>query len=284
MMAKRTVALLSLVLLSILACSPKDMPTPVPSPDDIETFHVKEAVDGDTIVLEDGTKIRYIGLNTPERDRPFYEEATEANRKLVEGREVRLEFDAVEIDRYGRTLAYVFARDSTGSSAELTVEASTRDEIFVNLELLRRGYANVFTLPPNVKYEALFLEAEREAREAGRGLWAIQETGIKIAHIEANAPGNDCENPNGEWVEIVNEGSAAVNLEDYSIKDEANHIYTFPDFTLQPGAKVRLYSGQGQDDASSLYWGLVGEAVWNNGGDSAFLRDNEGNLVDSYSY
>jgi micrococcal nuclease len=275
MTPKKTALLLLLVLLSILACDLEGTPTPVPPPDDAETFRVKEVVDGDTIVLEDDTRVRYIGLNTPERDRPFYEEATEANRKLVENKEIRLEFDTVKVDQYGRTLAYVFARDST---------ASPQGETFVNLELLRQGYANVFTVPPNVKYEESFREAEQEARETGRGLWATLETGVKIAYIQANAPGNDAENPNGEWVEIVNEGSEAVNLEGYSLKDAATHIYTFPAFTLQPGATVHLYSGQGQDDASSLYWGLAGEAVWNNDGDSAFLRDSEGNLVDDYSY
>jgi micrococcal nuclease len=274
MTTKRT-ALLLLILLSILACDLEGTPTPAPPPGEVETFRVKEVVDGDTIVLEDGTKVRYIGINTPERDRPFYEEATDANRKLVEDREVRLEFDTVQIDQYGRTLAYVFVRGSTSSS---------QGETFVNLELLRQGYANAFTVPPNVKYEELFRDTEREAREAGRGLWATQETGVKITHIQADAPGHDGENPNGEWVEIVNEGSAAVNLEGYSLKDAANHIYTFPAFTLQPGATVRLYSGQGQDDASSLYWGREGEAVWNNDGDSAFLRDSEGNLVDDYNY
>jgi len=275
MTPKKTAVLLLLVLLSILACDLEGTPTPVPPPDDAETFRVKVAVDGDTIVLEDDTKVRYIGLNTPERDRPFYKEATEANRKLVENKEIRLEFDTVKVDQYGRTLAYVFARDPT---------ASPQVETFVNLELLRQGYANVFTVPPNVKYEERFREAEQEARETGRGLWATLETGVKIAHIQANAPGNDAENPNGEWVEIVNEGSEAVNLGGYSLKDAATHIYTFPAFTLQPGATVRLYSGQGQDDASSLYWGFAEEAVWNNGGDSAFLRDSEGNLVDDYSY
>ena len=274
MTTKKIALLLVLIFLSILACNPEGTPTPAPTlsrpaptPGGAQTFRVKEVVDGDTIVLENGTRVRYIGLNTPERDRPFYEEATEANRKLVEGREVRLELDAVEIDQYGRTLAYVFVGDT-----------------FVNLELLRQGYANAYTVPPNVRYEALFREAEREAREAGRGLWAIQETALKIAYIQADAPGNDNDNPNGEWVEIVNQGSEAVNLAGYTLKDAANHIYTFPAFTLQPGATVRLYSGQGQDDANSLYWGLVGESVWNNGGDSAFLRDSKGNLVDSYTY
>ena len=275
MTTKRTAVPLLFILLSILACNLEGTSTPVSPPGDAQTFRVKEVVDGDTIVLEDDTKVRYIGLNTAERGRPFYEEATEANRGLVEDREVRLEFDTVQIDRYGRTLAYVFAGDSRDLS---------QGERFVNLELLRQGYANAFTVPPNVKYEELFREAEQEAREAGQGLWAIQETGIKIAHIQADAPGNDSENPNGEWVEIVNEGSTAVNLKGFSLKDAANHIYTFPAFTLQPGAMVRLHSGQGQDDASSLYWGLVRDTVWNNSGDSAFLRDSEGNLVDDYIY
>jgi micrococcal nuclease len=275
MTTKKTAAWLLCILLTILACNLEDTPTPVGPPEDAETFRVKEVVDGDTIFLENDTKVRYIGLNTPERGRPFYEEATEANRKLVENRPVKLELDVVESDQYGRTLAYVFVVGSTGSP---------QGETFVNLELLRQGYANLFTVPPNVKYEALFRQAEQEAREAGQGLWATKETGIKITDIQADAPGNDNDNPNGEWVEMVNEGSAAVNLAGYSLKDAATHIYTFPAFTLQPRATVRLYSGRGQDDASSLHWGLVGEAVWNNSGDSAFLRDSEGNLVDSYSY
>lgn len=124
---------------------------------------VLRVVDGDTIVVSLGTRVervRYIGVNTPEvhhptrGEEPGGREASAVNRELVEGRTVRLELDVQERDRYRRLLAYVWVRD-----------------VMVNAELVRRGYAQVMTVPPNVRYQALFLKLQREAREAGRGLW-----------------------------------------------------------------------------------------------------------------
>ncbi len=106
-------------------------------------------------------KVRYIGINTPETKHPtkevahFGEDASEANRKLVDGKTVRLEFDVQQLDKYGRTLAYVYLEDGT----------------FVNAWLVKNGYAMVLTIPPNVKHEDIFLKLQREAREARRGLW-----------------------------------------------------------------------------------------------------------------
>ncbi len=116
-------------------------------------------IDGDTIELLSGERVRYIGSHTPER-RPgeaWAEAATEANRELVEQKMVRLEPDVQERDRYGRLLAYVYV-----------------DGLLVNEELVRLGYARVSTYPPNVRHEATFLAAEREARASGRGLWATE--------------------------------------------------------------------------------------------------------------
>jgi hypothetical protein len=73
-------------------------------------------------------------------------------------------------------------------------------------------------------------------------------------------------------------------MRDYTLKDEANHIYTFGDFKVNPGADFRLYTGQGQDTAQKLYWGFSGESVWNNDSDTAFLRDDQGALVDVFTY
>ena len=67
-----------------------------------------------------------------------------------------------------------------------------------------------------------------------------------------------------------------------ALKDRA--IYTFEDFSVAPGAAFRLYSGQGQDSATALYWGFVNESVWNNNGDAAYLRDAQGALVDTFAY
>ncbi|MFP4250109.1 MAG: thermonuclease family protein [Armatimonadota bacterium] len=114
-------------------------------------------IDGDTIELLDGERVRYIGIDTPEM-RPveaYAEAATEANRELVEEQMVRLVLDVEERDRYGRLLAYVYV-----------------DDTFVNAELVRRGLAQVSTYPPNVRHEEHFLKLQREARRVGRGLWS----------------------------------------------------------------------------------------------------------------
>ncbi|MCB0197916.1 MAG: thermonuclease family protein [Anaerolineae bacterium] len=256
---------------STAVSNPPATPLPDSGPsqpsDGLETVTVATVIDGDTIELVDGRRVRYIGINTPERGQPYYNEASEANRQLVDGRQVQLEFDQDTFDQYGRTLAYIWANG-----------------VMVNREIIVRGYANAFTVPPNVKYTDDFRQAEQEAREAGRGLWAGSEAPLKIISIQADAPGDDRENPNGEWIEIANQGSDAVNLVGYTLKDEANHIYIFGNFTLNGSASFRLYSGQGQNTATELYWGLIGESVWNNGSDAAFLRDDQGALVDTYAY
>ena len=115
---------------------------------------VSEVIDGDTIELLSGEVIRYLGINTPEKGQPFSTEATTANQNLVDGQEVGIELDMQTKDQFGRTLAYVWV-----------------GETMVNLELVRQGLANIYTVPPNVKYEEQFLAAEREARQAERGLW-----------------------------------------------------------------------------------------------------------------
>jgi endonuclease YncB( thermonuclease family) len=129
-----------------------------------ETAVVTEIVDGDTIDVEiDGRShtVRYIGVNTPERGDPFYDEATAANRDLVGGETVRLVQDVSETDRYGRLLRYVYLRDGT----------------FVNAALVRQGVAQAATFPPDVAHQEEFTALQEEARAAGRGLWADMAPG-----------------------------------------------------------------------------------------------------------
>ena len=110
-------------------------------------------------------RVRYIGMNTPEvhhptkGEEPGGREAAELNRQLIAGKWVQLEPDVQLRDRYGRMLAYVWLPQRDGS------------RVMVNAELLRLGYAQVMTFPPNVKYAESFLKLQREAREARRGLW-----------------------------------------------------------------------------------------------------------------
>lgn len=115
-------------------------------------------IDGDTIELLSGERVRYIGIDAPEMRptvEPWAKEATEANREMVERQMVRLVLDVEERDRYGRLLAYVYV-----------------DDIFVNAELVRTGLATVLFYWPNVKHEDYFRELEEQAREERRGIWS----------------------------------------------------------------------------------------------------------------
>jgi len=124
---------------------------------------VVRVVDGDTIYVQltdRVEKIRYVGVNAPELHHPLKgeepggREAAAMNRHLVGGRHVRLELDVRTRDRYGRLLAYVWVGDT-----------------MINAELVRQGYAQVITVPPNVRYQELFVTLQRDARNAHRGLW-----------------------------------------------------------------------------------------------------------------
>jgi len=117
---------------------------------------VTRVIDGDTIEIEGGYYVRYIGIDTPEKGEPLYGEATEANRNLVEGKKVYLEKDVEDKDEYGRLLRYVWV-----------------DNTMVNAELVRLGYAYSYSYPPNTKYQAYFLQLEKEAREQRLGLWSL---------------------------------------------------------------------------------------------------------------
>jgi micrococcal nuclease len=123
-----------------------------------ERVRVTRVIDGDTIEIEGGEHVRYIGMDTPEstiEHECFGSEASRRNTELVDGKVVELEKDVSETDRYGRLLRYVWL-----------------DGELVNEVLVREGYAAVSTYPPDVKYQDRFLEAQRQARSEGAGLWS----------------------------------------------------------------------------------------------------------------
>jgi micrococcal nuclease len=124
---------------------------------------VTRVVDGDTVEVSLGDRtedVRYIGVDTPETVAPgqpvecFGKPASHFNQRLVEGERVRLVFDDERRDRYGRLLAYVYL-----------------GPVFVNAELVRRGYARTLTISPNTDHAPLLARLEQGAGDAGRGLW-----------------------------------------------------------------------------------------------------------------
>jgi micrococcal nuclease len=138
-------------------------PTPAAGKTACAQAEVSRVIDGDTIEVSINGylyTVRYIGIDTPETVHPskpvecFGVEASNKNKALVEGKTVCLEKDVSETDMYGRLLRYVWVGD-----------------MMVNAELVRLGYAQVSTYPPDVKYQDYFLQLQRQARDAGLGLW-----------------------------------------------------------------------------------------------------------------
>lgn len=231
-----------------------------------EEFEVEDVIDGDTIRLESGDKVRLIGINTPETGQPFYEEATLKLKELIGDNVVTLKKDKEDKDQYGRLLRYVYVKDT-----------------FVNKEMVRLGLANAYEFEPNVKYSSEFEAAEQEARNAERGLWTPSEFTLTVSQFNYDAEGNDNENLNDEYIIFKNEGNSSLNLLNWLLLDESNNDYVFENFVLGNGSSFTFYTGSGTDSETELYWGSE-NSVWNNGGDTLYLRDAQGYLVEYYSY
>jgi micrococcal nuclease len=133
-----------------------------------QTVRVTEVIDGDTFKIETGQKVRLIGVDTPELHHPtkgvqcFGKEAMLKTKELIDGKEVRLEKDVSETDRYGRLLRYVYVIDPNASSSA---------GLFLNDYLMKEGYARVLTVPPDVSKADVFRASQDEAMNAQKGLW-----------------------------------------------------------------------------------------------------------------
>ncbi|MCO8267881.1 lamin tail domain-containing protein [Haloferax sp. AB510] len=268
------------------------------------TVEVVEVVDGDTIkvVMPDGARetVRLLGVDTPEvhaENTPDEFEGvpeTEAGRTCLRAagenasayaksrlanRTVELRYDekAGERGYYGRLLAYVVV-----------------DGAEFNYDLIAEGHARFYesSFEERERYE----RAERDARERGVGLWscategsaaggadATTDDGLSVS-VVADAPGNDNDNLNEEYVTLRNDGDATIDLSGWTVADAAGATYTFAEGTeLSPGASLTLHTGSGTDTDEDVYWGRGG-AVWNNGGDTVTIRNAAGVEVLAYTY
>ncbi|MEI7752277.1 MAG: thermonuclease family protein [Candidatus Omnitrophota bacterium] len=165
-----------------------------------DALTVTRCIDGDTLKLSNGEKVRLIGVDTPEskdnaklrRDSrrtgqgakeiiEMGKAAAEFTRRIVDGKQVRLDYDVQRRDKYGRLLAYVYILVCNNCDVLRTPEYEYLDMtdpdgrnavcIFLNATLLKAGYAQVMTVPPNVKYQESFVSLEKDARGRKWGLW-----------------------------------------------------------------------------------------------------------------
>jgi len=236
--------------------------------------NVSEVIDGDTIVLKNGEKIRLLGVNTPERGEEWFEEAKTKLEELVENKRIKLEKDEEDKDQYGRLLRYIYI-----------------DDTFVNLELVKECYATPYIVPPNIRYEDQLRNAWEECLNKGIRLAEpsiVCDDCVEIASFHWNAGGNDCENLNDEYVTFKNICNSSCNMTSWTVKDESSRTpYIFPDFVLNSESKVILYTGCGDNTGNKLYWcssGYTCNAIWNNQGDTLILRDKDSKLVIYHHY
>lgn len=242
---------------------------------DIEVTRVS---DGDSLratSAEGDLEIRLLGINAPERDDCFGDEAASALESLLTEGNVTLFPWPGETDQFGRQLGLLVAGDT-----------------FVNLSLIETGHV-LARAQSDHGFDREFEEAERSASESGTGLWAADACGdpvdanLVIVEVEDDPPGDDRQNPNGEWVLIENRGDEVV-MEGWVLRDESTrHRYNFPDLTIAAGDTVQVHTGCGNDVTNGpsmvLFWCDPEPPVWNNSGDTAFLLDPNGAIADSYN-
>lgn len=236
---------------------------------------ITRVIDGDSVEAtsaEGNLEIRLIGLNAPEGTECFGPEAADVLREATDSGPVAIHPWPPELDDFGRQLGFLVA-----------------DDTFVNLALLEQGAA-IARAQGDHEFAEEFEAAELSAETSGAGLWGActSTTGasVFISDSEANAPGDDRENPNGEWILLTNDGDADVALNGWGVRDESTrHRFTFGDVTLPAGSSLRLRTGCGSNDISvepfEIFWCNPEPPVWNNDGDRAFLLDPSGATVDS---
>jgi len=215
-----------------------------------EQGFVSRVVDGDTIhvnVNGEDEIIRFLGVNTPEKKKDYYNEAKDFLINEIENKSIELVSDGSDKDRYGRRLRYIFYHDR-----------------LINVEIIEKGLATTFMLD-DLKYKDKFVIGESFAKNNGVGLWekSKEQCAFCINLIELE--------PNVDYFIIRNNCEFKCELNNWEVKDDANHF-----FKLQPieGRESRKY------DSLEIFK----SEVWNDNHDRFFMRDSNGKLVIFYFY
>jgi len=212
-----------------------------------ESVRIGRVLDGDTVELEDGRKIRLANINTPEKGFAYSELAKSYLEEFVGN---KLEMENLGGDKYGRTLGRLYFSGD-----------------YLNLKIVREGMAHTYLVFEDEERE--FSRAEKYARDNGLGIWQSSENADCVSATI---------NKYDEYVVVYD--SCSLDETGWTIKDESTKMYRF---SRNMGNEFILYSGKGEDTFEKLYWGKG--KIWNDASDRIFIRDSNGLLVfyDSYS-
>jgi len=207
-------------------------------PERTEKARVRRVLDGDSILLSNGNEVRYLGINTDEAGDPFSEKARTFNRRLVEGKQVRLAGDRERHDRYGRILAYVYVGDQ-----------------FVNGELVRAGLAHLFVFGP-LREEPTLAALQREARAGRRGMWG---PGGPTGPLKITSPRSRYRPPPRlRAITVCNVSDDEIDLEGFSLEAERRR-FRFPRSRIRAGHVALIIMSKGKDHLTGpgprrLHW------------------------------
>tara|TARA_Y100000310_G_scaffold303111_1_gene341137 strand:- start:2244 stop:2987 length:744 start_codon:yes stop_codon:yes gene_type:complete len=209
---------------------------------------IARVIDGDTIETSEGEKIRLLNINTPEKNKPGYDQATNF-LKQFENRSVQIE--DLGADKYQRTLARIYTPE------------------YLNLKIIQEGLAVKFLVDESET--KLFASAEAEAIQQQKGIWK-------------HAPEFNCiQSDIDEKAEVITLKNTCrpIALEGWILKDESRKTYNFHNTTIT--SIIIVHSGKGTNDQENKYWNL-NTNVWNNNRDTLYLFDSAGRIVHTHPY
>jgi micrococcal nuclease len=253
--------------IEMLALTSPNIIVEEPTEDTTQDYNmtVTEVIDGDTFYLGNGDKIRMLGINTPESGRPYAQEATDFLTNMILGKEVTLVNDSKndDVDSYGRLLAHVYVNDT-----------------FVNYEIIKAGYAFWYPYTSGTDFDTEYEAAQNDASNNKIGLWTESSYNLTIDYIEYNPEGEEAD---GEYLVLTNHENISIDMNGWYLQDEAAQTAYEFNFTIESNTTIRIYTGIGTDNSTTIFWGWH-QGIWNNSGDFAILQDENGYMVDSYRY
>jgi len=220
--------------------------------------------DGDTFQIHSGRFIRLIGVDSPEKNDDYYEDAKKALSEMIMGNEVLIEAGLDDTDNFGRMLGYVFVNNK-----------------FVNLDMIKNGWASATPVKPNTACARLFKDSEDDAKIDRMGMWVVPAKRVVINEIAWAGTGAS---PYDEWIELYNAEGEDVDLSGWRLEsDDLSPAIEFPEGTIIGAGKYFLIERFNDDVVSNIDADLAvsfGHGGLNNNGEVIALYNDFGVVAD----